>query len=225
MSSDQQNIQGLLNTENQPAEDLSATLGAGQESEFVVSSDEKKPMGQQFLYLLLLIVIGGGVTFYMYKRQGPSAAAAATAETARAKQTINSFLTQPDGVKGMQALLKNTEKVVQQFNDYPSVKQVPLQDLQTNPFRSQTAAAPKPVDPNADAEAAARKREQEKAAANKAFSELSLQMIAFGTHPACMINNTQYRVGQQIDQFTIESIKKDRVILKSGPYEFTLINH
>ena len=35
----------------------------------------------------------------------------------------------------MEETLRNTEKVVDQFNNYPSVKQIPLSDLQTNPFQ------------------------------------------------------------------------------------------
>lgn len=222
MSSEFENGQG--HDERSPGEDLSSTLGGGGETEFVVSSDEKKPMNQQLIYLLLLVLVGGGVTYYMYKRQGPATAAAATPEAAKAKKTINSFLSQPDGIKAMKEMLKNTEKIVEKFNDYPSTKQVPLNDLQTNPFRSTKVAQKAPTaNPNADAEAAKRKLEAEHEAATKAFQALNLQMVI--AHKACMINGTSYREGQQVDQFTVESIERDRVQLKSGPFEFTLKNH
>jgi len=203
------------------SDDLSSALAGGGETEFV-TTEEKKPANQQLLYLLLLVVIGGGVTFYMYKRQGPeSAAANATPEAAKATQTINSFLTSgPNGIKAMQAMLKDTEKVVQQFNDYPSVKQTPLADLHTNPFRFAPA---KTGNESPDAEALKKKHEEEKQAAIRASDGLQLQtIITSGSRKACMINNTLYTEGQQVDQFTVETIEKGRVIVKTGPYRFAL---
>src|SRR5436190_5229875 len=117
------------------SEDLSAALSSG-EGEFVTAEAPKPALNQSLLYLLLLVVVGGGGTYLMYKRQGPSAASAASVETAQAQQTINNFLTTgPNGIKMMQEMLHNTEKIVQQFLDYPSVPQVPLSSLRTNPFR------------------------------------------------------------------------------------------
>ena len=101
------------------------------------------------LYLLLLIVIGGGGTYLMYQRQGPASASAATAEAAKAQKTIDNFLTSgPNGMKMMQEMLHNTEKIVQQFLEYPSAPQVPLSALRTNPFRFAKAedAKPKHID-------------------------------------------------------------------------------
>ena len=203
-------------------DDLSSALGGGGETEFVSAGEEKKPGNQQFLYLILLVVVGIGCTYYMYKRQGPdSAAASATPEAAKAKETINSFLTSgPNGIKAMQTMLKDTEKVVQQFNDYPSVKQTPLSDLHTNPFRF---AAVKTGNESPDAEALKQKREQEKQAAIRASEGLQLQtIITSGSRKACMINNTLYTEGQQVDQFTVETIEKGRVVVKTGPYRFAL---
>lgn len=219
MSTDLDNGQG--HEERTGGDDLSSTLGGGGESEFVVNADEKKPVNQQLIYLLVLLLIGGGVMFYMYKRQGPATASAATPEAAKAKQTINSFLSQPDGIKAMKEMLKNTEKVVEKFNEYPSTKQVPLSELQTNPFRS-AKASPKTARRNVDAEAAKRKLEAERQAATKAFEALNLQTIILGSRKACMINNTLYREGQQVDQFTVEAIEKNHVIVKSGQFQFTL---
>src|SRR3982750_3095058 len=117
------------------SEDLQSTL-AGPETEFV-ATEEKKSATTQLLYLVLLIAVGGGGMYYMYKRQGPaSAQAASTPEAAKAAQTINTFLTSgPGGIKAMQDMIKDTEKVVKQFLEYPSVKQTPLSALSTNPFR------------------------------------------------------------------------------------------
>ena len=205
-------------TEQAGGEDLQSAL-AGGETEFV-ASDEKKPATQQLLYFLLLLAVAGGVMYYMYKRQGPASASASTPEAAKATQTVNQFLSSgPDNIKAMQMMLKDTEKFVKQFLEYPSVKQTPLSMLSTNPFRF----APKQSSPDADAEAAKKKREDEKQAALKASESLVLQsIITSGARKACMINNALYSEGQQVDQFTVDKIEPHRVIVKTGSYRFQL---
>ena len=204
-------------------DDLSSAL-AGGETEFV-ATEEKKSATQGLIFLAVLVLVGAGGTYLMYLRQGPSTAAAATPEAQKAAQTINTFLTSgPDGIKMMQSMLKDTEKVVKQFLEYPSVTQIPLANLQTNPFKF--AAAETPADTTTvNEKALARKREEEKLAATKAFESLKLQSIIYsGSRKACMINNTLYREGQQLEQFTIEKIEQARVLVKTGAYRFELKN-
>jgi len=196
--------------------------GGGAETEFVVS-EEKKPATQGLIFLAVLVVVGIGGTYFMYQRQGPSAAVAATPEAQKAEATINTFLTSgPDGIKMMQTMLKDTEKVVKQFLEYPSMTQIPLSSLHTNPFKSGPDKQPaKTVDTSE--EDAAKKREEEKLAATKASEALKLQSIIYsGSRKACMINNTLYLEGQQIDSFVIEKIEANRVIVKTGTYRFEL---
>jgi hypothetical protein len=197
---------------------LQSALSGG-ETEFV-AGDEKKPATTQLLYLLLLIAVGGGGMYYMYKRQGPASASASTPEVAKATETVNTFLSSgPNNIKAMQMMLKDTEKFVKQFLEYPSVKQTPLSALVTNPFRF----AAKASSPDADADAAKKKREEEKTAALKASESLMLQsIITSGSRKACMINNALYREGQQIDQFVVEKIEPHRVVVKTGSYRFEL---
>jgi hypothetical protein len=201
--------------------DLASQLGGGGEGEFVVT-EEKKSNTQGLIFLAVLVVVGVGGTYFMYTRQGPATAAAATPEAKKAEKTINTFLTSgPDGIKMMQTMLKDTEKVVQQFLEYPSVTQIPLANLHTNPFRASTAAGASGAPLTEDA--AARKREEEKQAALKASDGLKLQSIIYsGSRKACMINNTMFQEGQQVEQFTVEKIEKDRVIIKTGSFRFEL---
>jgi hypothetical protein len=228
MSSDYQNQQnntggdaGDGGASGETGADLASQLAGGSESEFVVS-EEKKPATQGLIFLAVLVVIGVGGTYFMYQRQGPSTAIAATPEAQKAEKTINTFLTSgPDGIKMMQTMLKDTEKVVKQFLEYPSLTQVPLSSLQTNPFKS---GAEKQADKVDDSEEAlARQREGERLAATKASEALKLQSIIYsGSRKACMINNTLYKEGEQIEQFTIEKIEPGRVIVKTGAYRFEL---
>ena len=215
MSSDYQNQQNTTGggagdggAGGESGADLASQLAGGSESEFVVS-EEKKPATQGLIFLAVLVVIGVGGTYFMYQRQGPSTAIAATPEAQKAEKTINTFLTSgPDGIKMMQTMLKDTEKVVKQFLEYPSLTQVPLSSLHTNPFKS---GAEKPAD------------KEERLAATKSSEALKLQSIIYsGSRKACMINNTLYKEGEQIEQFTIEKIEPGRVIVKTGAYRFEL---
>lgn len=214
MSETQDNVQELSNDNG--GEDLNAALSGG-ESEFVISDDQKKPAANPMLiYGMILTLVAGGA-YLLYKRQPP--AAAANPATEQAQATINNFLTTgPNGIKMMEEMLHNTEKIVQQFLDYPSVPQVPLSGLHTNPFRFAKA------EPSAkqDEDTAKKKREQERDAALKASQALNLQSIMAGKNRACMINNTLVQEGQQVDQFVIEKISPNSVIVKSGVYRFEI---
>ena len=199
--------------------DMGDVTGGG-DSEFVTES--KPPTNKNALVLFGLILAGMAGTYLMYVRSGPAQATAAALEAEQAKQQISSFL---DGgganIKNMERMLRETEKVVEQFITYPSVTQIPLADLSTNPFRAKAPAAP--GNPQAETEAAQKRRlEAERQAVTRAVGDLRLQSIIAGTRKACMINNTLYTEGQAVESFTIEKISTDAVIVRSGIYRFEL---
>jgi hypothetical protein len=173
--------------------------------------------------MFAILVVGAVGFFVMYRQTGPKTASAEVAkQSSDAKKTINGFLSGGDSsIKTMEALIKNTEKVVQQFLQYPSVRQVPLSDLRTNPFRLHED------DPNkkqntSDADDK-RKREEERVAIYKAVQGLQLQSVMYSdTRTACMINNTLYRDGQAVEGFTIEKITPASVVVRNGSYRFEL---
>ena len=113
----------------------------------------------------------------------------------------------------MEQMLRNTEKVVQQFLNYPSMTQVPLSDLHDQPVPPSVRSAP-----DAENDAAERvPREEERHAMLKAVQGLQLQSVMCGdARKACMINNTLYREGQTDRGFTIEKISPNAVIVKNG---------
>jgi hypothetical protein len=122
----------------------------------------------------------------------------------------------------MEKMLRETEKVVQQFLNYPSMKQVPLGELQTNPFRFRAPQVEGQV-PNETEAQAKKKREEERQAIIKAVGGLNLQsVIHSGARKACMINNTMYSEGQQVDSFIVEKINPGTVVVKNGAYRFEL---
>jgi hypothetical protein len=168
--------------------------------------------------LFVVLLLGAAGYYFMYVRTGPATAAAATAEAEQADETITQFLSKGDeNLKVMQQLRQTTDKVVAQFRN-SQVAQVPVNELQANPFKyaqendAETAAA-----------AAAKKREEEKQAAMKSVQELQLQTILHGdAKKACMINNQLYREGQTVAGFTVETINPGDVIVKQGPFRFQL---
>jgi hypothetical protein len=188
------------------------------ESEFVV---EEKKRGRGSLFIFGLILAGVGATYLMMMRSGPSTAAAAAPETVAAQKTISQFLKSGNqNVALMEKMLRDTEKVVQQFLSYPSMTQIPLSDLRTNPFRHN----PEKPATVADSETAARKkREEERQAALQAVQGLELQSIMHSeSRRACMINNALFQEGQTVEGFTVEKITAAAVIVKSGPFRFEL---
>ncbi|MEO6434347.1 MAG: hypothetical protein ABIP55_01110 [Tepidisphaeraceae bacterium] len=217
MSSENENI-NQQDASGNAGDDLASTLSGG-ETEFVAGPEVKKSPNQM-LYLGLVVALAGAGMYFMYKRQGPETAQAANPDAAKAAQTINEFLsTGPSGIQKMQEMLKDTEKVVQQFQEYPSTNQIPLSELAVNPFQFGTAKSAAA----SDEDEAKKKREQEKQAVIKASAALQLQSIIHsGSRKACMINNTLYREGEQVEQFIIEKIEKGRVVVKTGAYRFEL---
>jgi hypothetical protein len=192
--------------------------GGETEESFVV--EEKKPFNRSTLVLFGIILAGLAGYYLMYVRTGPASASAATAEALAADATIKQFLTDGQKVKVMEQMLRNTEKVVEQFRSYPSMTQIPLTDLKANPFKFVPLKGEGETDSTAGD---AKKREIERQTALKAVAGLQLQSIVSGTHRACMVNNSMYAEGQQVDGFTIEKISKDTVIVRTGTFRFQLM--
>ena len=108
--------------------------------------------------------------------------------------------------------------VMKQLRNYSSVSHVPLS---SNPFKMAAEAGHEPTP--ADDTREKKQREEEKAAIAKAVAGLQLQFVMHGDkNKSCMINNTLYREGQQIDSFTIEKISPNTVIVRNGIYRFQL---
>jgi hypothetical protein len=206
-------------THSEGVQDTLDALNSGSETYFV-SGPEKKPLNRTTIVMFLIIALGGGGLYFMHLRTGPkSAAAATTGEAAVANKTIGQFLSGGSkNIKLMETMLRSTEKVVQQFNNYPSVKQVPLSGLQTNPFR----VAGNQTEEGQD-EDARHKLEEQRQAVLKIYQTLQLQSImSGGKNSSCMINNMLYREGQLVSGFMIEKIDRDAVTIKQGAWRFDL---
>ncbi|MFI5380133.1 MAG: hypothetical protein ACHRHE_12610 [Tepidisphaerales bacterium] len=197
---------------------------------------EHSPQKSALLLLLLIVLVGGGGIYFMHVKSGPTPAQASP-ESRDAQQTVSEFLT--DGGKNisqMKDTLRNTEKVVQGFLQYPTMTQVKLEELKTNPFEFEK---PKPVKPTEDPaeiarqEAAEKARlaaiEKEKQEIRTAARQLQLQSILYSDNRGtCMIGSRAYTQGKQVNGFTIEEIGRTFVVvsrkgtLAEKPYVFKL---
>lgn len=204
-------------SESNPGEHLSEQLSGGEESYIV--EDTPKANNQGTLLLTLLLVAAGAGGWWWFKSGPASATAAPAPEVQAADETINQFLTHDnENLKVMRRMFDSTQQFVEQFKSYPSMKQVPLSDLHTNPFRFSQAAGQETD------EQLKQQREMQRQEALQSVQDLSLQSILVSdSHSACMINNHMYQEGEQVDSsFLVERISTNSVIVRKGPYRFEL---
>jgi hypothetical protein len=205
-------------------EGLAGTADAGGVDDAFVYSESRSGGGRSTLVMFAVLIVGAAGLYVMYRQTGPSSASAAiSSANAEAKKTINTFLSGGEsGVKLMEKMLRSTEKVVQQFLAYPSMTQIPLSDLRTNPFRAHEKVEKKPAE-NLSEVAEKKRREEERQAIIKAVQGLQLQSIMYSeARQACMINNSMYREGNVVEGFAIEKITPASVIVKNGQHRFEL---
>jgi len=200
--------------EDATAAELASSLADGDGGGFVVDSG-KKSIATGTLVLVGLLAACAGGTYLMYVKSGPKVAAASV-EVQRSEQTINTFLSNDrDNIKQMKDLLHTTQRAVSQFLAESGKKQVPIEELQTNPFRLKL---PKPAEPTEDETAAAARKlkAEEEKKAHEIADGLHLQSIMRGRRNSCMINNTLLTQGQQIEGFVVEAINQGSVVLARG---------
>lgn len=176
-----------------------------------------KAKASRFSIIGFFVVVGVlGLFCVLRMRSGGPSAAAASMQAAQANKTITQFLSGgTQSIRNMESQLRTTEIQVQKFEKYPSVKQVPIGNLKTNPFAYRS-------DENSAAEAA-RKAAEAQAAMLKTVATLKVQSIMYSsTRSACMINNSLCAIGTQIGGFTIEKISPSTVEVSQGSYRFEL---
>lgn len=188
------------------------SYGADEEGEIGEPTRKKMNLGGLVLFGLLAAV--GGATYLMCMRAGAPSPLFSPA-TASANSTINNFLSGgTQNVQQMMVALHNTDKVVKQFNNYTAARQVPLDNLKTNPFRA-TVAVAQPDEQLSD-DAAKRFADDQRAAALSVAIGLHLESVVYGPHSICMINGRPYSAGEGTDSFTVEKILPDSVWVKIG---------
>ncbi|MDD4889698.1 MAG: general secretion pathway protein GspB [Phycisphaerae bacterium] len=190
------------------------------------------------LTLFGLFVIGIAIVAFMSLKKGPQTVSASDKQASKKVDTaIDKFLqaqrqspraepgkaTPANGRAEADKLISDTRHLVEMFFNFTSKKQVPLENLRTNPFRFEDSETKQGVKTTAaqQADDAAKKKRLDKAKAD--FAKLRLQTILTG--PAgrqAMINTSVLKVGDTIDGFTIEDIQPRSVRLSFEGTEFKL---
>lgn len=163
------------------------------------------------IIMFAFVVIGAAIIYVMRMRSGPQTASA-NPETSKATEVVTKW--GADGNKSLMVtrnLIKSTESIVDGWKRYATPTQIKLEDLKVNPFRFVEAPA------DTSAEDAAKKAERDFVAAKEAVmkdaQQLKLQSIISGTIKSCMISNTMYEEGQEVEGFKIEQITPRAVII------------
>lgn len=199
---------------SQPATDA-GTDDASFEFDPAFVASNKGPANKGPFVLGALLVVLAGVIWFMFFRGSPPAANAAGAGGPQANDQIKQFLDKSN-INMMKQTLKETQKIVQQFQSYnPEKTQVPLTLLHSNPFRE----LPPKTDEGPVVQDDTKELEFHRQAQN-AVADLHIQTIIYGKKHGCMINNTFYTEGQKVGMLKIEEIKPSSVIVSAGRYRF-----
>jgi len=164
-----------------------------------------------------LIALSAGGLFYMHLTTRSFKIVAATP----ADQAIQSFLGGGQGnLKKLLFDVESTRSIVEQFKVTDADTRLTTAHDLDDPFvyvRQQALEA------ETSQLAVAQPKSESRNRALESARKLQLQSILHGSsRRACLINGQICFEGQQIDQFQIEAISADAVVVRSGEYRFEL---
>src|SRR5947207_11439324 len=85
------------------------------EADMIFAPEASKPGRNAGMLMVAFVLIGVGVIYFMRTRGGPSIATA-NPDVTKADQSIKDFIRDGNQIIRMKDMLKNTEKVVEQFS-------------------------------------------------------------------------------------------------------------
>jgi hypothetical protein len=180
------------------------------EADMIFTPETSKPGRNAGMLMVAFVLIGVGVIYFMRARGGPSQAKASAALT-KADADIKGFINDRDQIRKMTEMIKNTEKVVEQFTTYGEMPQVPVEELKKLPnifvYVPEKGKPTKAGDPSGGRDKALKKfREQ--------LDELRVQYLMVGAvSRVAMVNNKLLKEGQEIDGFVIDQITTTEVMV------------
>ncbi|MEM6550972.1 MAG: hypothetical protein AAF750_02360 [Planctomycetota bacterium] len=197
--------------------------------------DAPKPKKLSPTVLALVVVLGisAAALFAMKMTSGPQSVDASTADAIAQIDSALQRFTNPDKVDANDPLhpdnleaIYNTSDLIEQFDLDRTEKNVPVEEVQKNPFRLEAQKAADPVDPDAarKADEARKMEEQAKklAALRSEFQTLTLQSVMNGPNPIAVINGDFLRVGATVGSFTITRIDRLTVTLEADGVSYDL---
>lgn len=213
-----------------PAEEDGSNFAAqlaGGGGEFIVPTQTSRKISAGTIGFLLVAVIAGSALWYMKQRTGgPTPAEAADPSVTAARQSIQQFLAGGSGsVTEMKTMLADSEKITEKFSTYSENRQVPLEELKTNPFYHETPDAEETPLPTPRIDLSRQQQEAERFESERLAGEaakFTVQSIFFGRNPTAMVNGKIVQVGQQLGEFTITAMRADAVEIKANGRTFEL---
>lgn len=186
---------------------------------------EKKRLTQQsFMIGAIVTVVAFGVLVGMRMTTSGAEAAAVSPETQQFMADFQSRIANLDKMDpddplnpaNIKSMFESTASIVAAIQDDPTVKQVPLDQVQMNPFtpvHAKKVAAVEIVD-NTEAQRSARLREL--------YGELArveVQSLVGGNRARAFIGGDLYKVGDTLGSFTVVSIDNRKVVFIVPDFE------
>ncbi|MEM6393472.1 MAG: hypothetical protein AAF797_11915 [Planctomycetota bacterium] len=197
------------------------------------AAPKPKKLSPTAIALVVVLGISAAALFAMKMTSGPQSVDASTADAIAQIDSALQRFTNPDKVDANDPLhpdnleaIYNTSDLIEQFDLDRTEKNVPVEEVQKNPFRLEAQKAADPVDPDAalKAEQARLMEEQAKklAALRSEFQTLTLQSVMNGPNPIAVINGDFLRVGATVGSFTITRIDRLTVTLEADDVSYDL---
>jgi hypothetical protein len=163
------------------------------------------------LGVLAAVAVGG--VYMMYHKSGPASASAAQSELTM-RTMLDDSARNVTSMKTQQAQL---EKTVEAFKQFPAAAQVSLDELTRDPFNEpQERVAP-------SKQAADRNAEQIKSQAIARVQTLKLNSIVYAEKSrSCLINGRFRAEGDSFEDFVIDRINPDGVIVRHAGMRFLI---
>jgi hypothetical protein len=188
-------------------------------------------LGQGSMVILMVAAIAIGSIYLMRLTQGDLSSgkefreAEARIEQALAKLSNSQAMAADDPLRreNLDSLLQDTNSIVSMFNTDMTHRQVPIEEIQKDPFELTPTEQVVIVPTRSDEEARRAERERQRQQQLRTeFSRLRLQTVMQGRMPVAIINGDFVRVGGAIGSFTVRSIDGMTVELEADGQVFPL---
>jgi len=187
-------------------------------------------LGDKKKVIILVVLALGGASVAGYQFLGGKSPQAATAETAVTpvagapmvdSASVDSALRQleakPQNAEEDTLSVAGVEELVRKFDTYVQDHQIPLGQLQVNPFE---VVLPKPASPSETPTSAlaAAAEESKPSDAQKKVHDMATRftlgsLMLVGDKAMAVINGKLCRVGDRVGEFEVETIDAERVVL------------
>lgn len=203
---------------------LSGVAGGGMlpvDDDFVIGGgdDSKRVTQQSILIGVIVTVVAFGSILGMRVFQTDMTAVGASDETRKWMATLDSRLSNLGKMKAsdplhpdrVNSVFRDTDALIELITNDQTLMQVPVAQVQMNPFMPIQGEVAEPDDPAAVAEAA---RQDRLKAAYDALDRIEVQSILGGATPRAFIGGDIYKAGDEVAGFRIKAINQRHIVLE-----------